>query len=280
MLKQWKVAMLGAGAIAEAMVDAFCHTGVVAPEQIHVTNRSNRDKLLRLQAKYGVHASSGIDRAAEGADLVLLCVKPKDAAEVLQSAAQSAPGHALYLSVVAGKSIDWMTNLIRNAQEVREEVAWPRVVRTMPNTSCQVRESATAYAVSANCTETDVQVVETLLRAIGTAYPMDERLLNAVTGLSGSGPAYFYYMVEALTKAGVDVGLDEKTAKSLIAQTIYGAAHMLRHTGETPEKLRADVTSPGGTTMAGIAALEAREFELAVREAVQSATRRAAELGE
>jgi len=279
-LKQWKVAMLGAGAIAEAMIDAFFHTGVLAPQQIHVVNRANKEKLLTLQHKYGVHASHNIEDAVAGADLILLCVKPKDAEEVLHHAAQLAPDDALYLSVVAGKSIDWMTKIIRTVQTERQQPQLPRVVRTMPNTSCVIRESATAYAVSANCTENDIQIVETLLRAIGTAYPMAENLLNAVTGLSGSGPAYFYYMVESLIQAGIDVGLDEKTAKSLVTQTIYGASHMLRYTGEAPEKLRADVTSPGGTTMAGIATLESHQFTLAVRVAVQSATQRAAELGE
>lgn len=272
--------MVGAGAIAGALIDAFFHTGVVTPERIRVINRNNRDQLLRLQAKYRIHPCDSIAEAVTDADLVILSVKPKDAAEALQEAAKSAPDHALYLSVVAGKSIEWMTGLIRAAQSEREQVAWPRVVRTMPNTSCQVRESATAYAASANCTEVDIQNVEILLRAVGSAHPIEERLLDAVTGLSGSGPAYFYYMVESLAKAAIDVGLDEKTAKDLLAQTIYGAALMLRHTGETPEKLRSDVTSPGGTTMAGISVLEARDFQNAVRAAVQAAAKRATELGE
>ncbi len=280
MLKQWKIAMLGAGAIAEAMIDAFIHTNVLSPGQIHVINRSRKDKLQMLQDRFGVHASVSIEDAVNGADMILLCVKPKDAGEVLKQAAQKAPDHALYLSVAAGKSIEWMTNIIVSSQEEREKMVRPKVVRTMPNTSCEIRESATAYSISDNCTESDIQIVETLLRAIGTAYPIEEKLLNAVTGLSGSGPAYFYYMVESMILAGMDVGLDEKTAKSLITQTIYGAAHMLKYTGESPEKLRADVTSPGGTTMAGIAAMETRQFQQAVRDAVQSATRRAEELGE
>ncbi len=280
MLKQWKIAMLGAGAIAEAMIDAFIHTNVLSPGQIHVINRTRKDKLQLLHDRFGIHPSLSVEDAVNEADLILLCVKPKDAGEVLAEAAKSAPDHALYLSVVAGKSIDWMTKIITASQEDRQERVEPKVVRTMPNTSCEIRESATAYATSPNCTEDDIQIVETLLRAIGTAYPIEERLLNAVTGLSGSGPAYFYYMVESMILAGLDVGLDEKTAKSLITQTIYGAAHMLRYTGDSPEKLRADVTSPGGTTMAGIATMEAHHFQQAVREAVQSATKRAAELGE
>lgn len=272
--------MLGAGAMAEAMIDAFCHTGIIAPAQIHVINRSNQDKLAFLQDKYGVHASPNLVAAVTDAQLVLLSVKPKDAETVLKEAACFAPDHALYLSVVAGKSIEWMSRIIMQGQAERATVVSPRVVRTMPNTSCLVRESATAYATSANCTEADIQIVETLLRAVGTAYPVKEDQLNAVTGLSGSGPAYFYYMVEALVKAGTDVGIDATTSLSLITQTIYGAAEMLKFTGKTPARLRADVTSPGGTTMAGITMMEQLGFEQAVRQAVINATRRAEELGE
>jgi hypothetical protein len=139
----------------------------------------------------------------------------------------------------------------------------------MPNTSSAVLESATGYALGAHCTKEDADIVHLMFGAVGTAYPLDEEQLDAVTGVSGSGPAYFYYMVECLVKAGVDMGLDEPTAAALVRQTLFGAAAMLRFSSDSPAALRERVTSPNGTTVAGLGVLSERGFEEAVREAVR-----------
>ncbi|WP_181362870.1 pyrroline-5-carboxylate reductase [Sulfoacidibacillus thermotolerans] len=270
------ITFIGAGSIAEALIKGLSETGMSKTAYLHVTNRSNHERLNDLKATYPIIAHSDLRDAVLQADILILCVKPKDVHSVLPLVARHARADALYLSVVAGCSIESMRQMITS---VRTDSGDPHIVRTMPNTSCAVRESATAYTMSKSCTTRDQSRVEAILHAVGRTYELTEDLLNAVTGLAGSGPAYVYYFVEALTRAGVDVGLDEATAYALVLQTLYGAAHMLRASNETPATLRKRVTSPGGTTFAGIATLKQHGFETAVRQAVIRATQRAEELG-
>ncbi len=281
-LREKKIAFVGAGAIAEALIKGMCSTGVAKPERIFVINRNRRERLDFLARTYGVQASTA-DVAVDGADVVVLCPKPADMTQALADIARFSAPDALYISVAAGCSIGWIQetlspawrNPARGAGSAR-----PRVARTMPNTSCAVLESATGYAMGENCTLQDAEMVHEMFGAVGTAYALDEEQMNAVTGLSGSGPAYVYYLVESLIKAGVAVGLDEDTAAALVVQTLVGAAAMLRFSAQPPAVLRERVTSPGGTTMAGIAALQELGFADALREAVTRATARAGQMGE
>jgi len=276
------IAFIGAGAIAEALLKGICHTGVTSPSRLAVTNKTQRERLDFLAATYGIKACSSYAEAVKDADVIFLCTKPKDLVAALTEAARYAPANALYISVAAGCSIALIEDVIRCSQplvETGRQAVAPRVIRTMPNTSSAVLESATAYALGAACSEEDAALAHTLLTAVGRSYRIDEAKLDAVTGLSGTGPAYVYYLVEALILAGTDVGLDHETAVALVTQTLIGAATMLRQSGESPAALRQRVTSPGGTTMAGIAALDEHGFTFAVREAVARATARSAELG-
>lgn len=283
-LRDLTIAFVGAGSIAEALIKGMVSTGTAKAGNIRVTNRSRRERLEALNAAYGVVPSPNADAAVDGADVVVLCPKPADMAAAIANIGSAASPDALYISVAAGPSIAWISSELvaawaRGRPHATGEIRRPRVARTMPNTSCAVLESATGYAMGTHCTRDDADIVHLMFGAVGTAYPLDEEQLDAVTGLSGSGPAYFYFMVECLTRAGIDVGLDESTAAALVLQTLFGAAAMLRFTAETPAVLRERVTSPGGTTQAGIGVLRESGFEEAVRRAVARATERAAEMG-
>ncbi len=277
------IAFIGAGSITEALLRGILSTGAADPTRIRITNRTNEARRQQLSRTFGVACCVSIDQTVADADIIFLCMKPKDMAQSLAVIAASASPDALYISVAAGCSIAMMMNVIERAQATigaqGSHNRRPRMIRAMPNTSCAVLESATAYALGPTCTEADAATAEQLLRVVGACYRMDEDKLDAVTGLSGSGPAYIYFLVEALTEAGIAVGLDQGVAKSLVTQTLIGAAAMLRQTDESPTLLRERVTSPGGTTMAGIAVLRERGFEQAIKAAVVSATERATELG-
>ncbi len=275
-LRDLTIAFVGAGSIAEALIKGVSETGVGHVARLRVVNRKNRERLAYLQATYSVQTSQCIHDAVHDANVVVLCVKPKDIVESLAQAAQHAKPDTLYLSVVAGCSLESMRKLIVATNPTHSN---PHIVRAMPNTSCAVRQSATAFAMTTSCSARDRDWTESILDSVGKSYPIAEHLINAVTGLAGSGPAYVYYLVEAMTLAGIDVGLSEEDASALVIQTLFGAAHMLRSTAESPTTLRERVTSPGGTTFAGISTLKLHHFEESIRQAVISATKRSAELG-
>jgi pyrroline-5-carboxylate reductase len=191
-------------------------------------------------------------------------------AQLLPGVAAALAPDTLLISVAAGIP----TGLIERALP-----AGTRVVRTMPNTPALVGAGATAIAAGSHATEEDLALAETLFRSVGISVRVPEEQLDAVTGLSGSGPAYVFAMIEALRDAGVGEGLPEDTALQLASQTVFGAARLLRDGNESPEVLRERVTSPGGTTRAGLDALAAAGFAEAVLGAVRAATRRSVELG-
>lgn len=274
------IAFVGAGAIAEALIRGICQTGVASAAQLTVTNKNTPARRLHLADTYGVRACDSIAAAVQAAEVILICVKPKDVGAALAETARYARADALYVSVAAGCSIAWMTDVIQSARSHDAAPGAVRLIRTMPNTSCAVLESASAYALGAACTEADGALVERLLGAVGTCHRLEESQLDAVTGLSGTGPAYVYYLVEALTDAGAAAGLDPDVAYALVTQTLIGAAAMIRQTGDGPATLRERVTSPGGTTMAGLAVLRDYEFAEAIGAAVRAATARSAELGQ
>ncbi|HYU74958.1 MAG TPA: pyrroline-5-carboxylate reductase, partial [Ktedonobacteraceae bacterium] len=234
---------LGAGAIAEAMIKGIVGARVMPAEQIVVSNRRNGARLEELRGRYGVRVSQ--DRLAEiaRADSVVLAMKPFDVMQALREVRAALSERQLVVSVVAG--------VATGAIERQVEGARVPVIRAMPNTSSFVQESATAISRGRWATISDVEFVMTMFSALGSVTVVDEGLLDAVTGLSATGPAYFYYVVESLMRAGQDLGLAEEMCWELLVQTMYGAAKMLRETGKGPEELRRQVTSPNGTTMAG-----------------------------
>lgn len=204
-------------------------------------------------------------------DVLLLCTKPQDVAEVLKNAALAAAGTSrLVISIAAGVTI---SSLEESAGEQF------RIIRAMPNTPALVGHGAAGYCLGTTATLADGQIASSLLGAVGVAQEFPERLMNAVTGLSGSGPAYVYLIIEALADGAVQAGIPRANALQLAAQTVLGAAAMVLETGEHPAVLKDMVTSPGGTTIAGLAALERHGLRSALIEAVSAATQRASELG-
>jgi pyrroline-5-carboxylate reductase len=207
--------------------------------------------------------------ATADADVVVVAVKPGDVLAALEACATSLPEGALVLSIAAGVPLATIEGVVGTRP----------VVRAMPNTGALVGKGAAAIAAGTYAGEPDLALAERVLGAVGTVERVPEAHLDAVTGLSGSGPAYVFLLAEALTEAGVLVGLPRPTADALVRQTLLGAATLLAETGEAPEALRAAVTSPGGTTAAGLQALETHGFRAAVLDAVEAATARSRELG-
>lgn len=220
-----------------------------------------------LTALPGVGSATGAVSAAQAAEAILLCVKPAGIVPLIASL-QSVTESRLLISIAAGVTLQTM-----------EAVAGHhRVIRVMPNTPALIGQGAAAYSCGATATPADAAAAEALLRAVGTVTRVAEPLLDAVTGLSGSGPAYVYTFIEALADGGLAEGLSKEQALQLAAQTVAGAAAMVLQSGLHPAVLRDQVTSPGGTTIAGLAELESRAFRAACIEAVRTATRRAREL--
>jgi len=262
---------IGAGSMAEALVAGVLSAGVTFAPSIVVTNRSRQDRLDRMALRWGVRTTRSKAEVCASSDVVVLATKPADIPTALeQLQGLLAPCH-LVVSVAAGIPC----GLIE--RHLGEGIP---VIRAMPNTSCHVQESATAIARGQWATDEHEQVARLVFGAVGRVVSVPEEWLDAVTGLSGSGPAYVYLLMEALAEAGVELGLSPEVSRLLTQQTVLGAARMVLETGEDPALLRHKVTSPNGTTMAALKVLEEMGFVSALREAVRRATARSREMRE
>jgi len=270
MLHGKTIGFLGAGSMAEALMRGLIQGGVVRPDQMIVTNRSNRERLETLHRRYGVRTAGSKAALVTEADVLVLLCKPKDVADLLGEIRPFTSRGQILLSVAAGVSTAFVAGGVAPGV---------RIVRAMPNTSCQVGESATAICLGEGAGDEARAVSRAILGAVGRVVEVPEAQLDAVTGLSGSGPAYVYLMIEAMVEAGQSVGLPGEVARELAVQTLLGAARTLAETGEDPAELRQKVTSPGGTTMAGLQVLHEAGFADALVRAVARATQRSAELG-
>jgi pyrroline-5-carboxylate reductase len=264
------VAFIGAGNMAGALIRGLIGTGTVPADRI-VAADPDRARLDALGSELGVRTAEDNAQALRSADVVVLATKPQVFPSVLPALGASLRPDALVVSIAAGIS----TKIIEGSLP-----AGARVVRTMPNTPALVGVGATAIAGGKHATDADLALVETLFQSVGLCVRVPESQIDAVTGLSGSGPAYVFAMIEALRDAGVREGLSEETSLQLAAQTVLGAARLLFEQNEPPETLRERVTSPGGTTRAGLDALEASGFAEVLAGAVRAATRRSKELRE
>ncbi len=270
MLAGKRFAFVGAGNMAEALVRGLLASGAVTGEDITVSGR-RKERTQRTAERLGVHAAADNAECVQGADVVMLCVKPQVMGAVLAQVGEKIPPGALVISVAAGIPTRAMEHHLPPGA---------RVVRSMPNTGAIVRQSATAIAGGSSATEADLDAAKAVFDSVGRTVVVDEVHLDAVTGLSGSGPAYMFLVIDALADAGVKVGLSRDVALELAAQTVLGSAQLLLQTGEHPGRLKDQVTSPGGTAIAGIATLEAGGLRTTLINAVETATRRARELGE
>jgi len=262
------IGFVGAGNMAAALIRGLLGRQVVAPEQIWATNRSNDARLNALRETYGVTVTRSKPDLVRRSAVLVLAVKPRDMAEVLRELAGLVGGDHLVISVAAGIPL----------RAIEPALAHAAVIRAMPNTSAAVQESATALAAGTRAGDGHMATAEAIFRAVGDVIAVDEDLLDVITALSGSGPAYVYRLIEAMIHAGTELGLEPPVARRLAIQTLVGAARMLAESDADPTELRHRVTSPGGTTMAALRVLEARGFAQAVREAVGRAAERSREM--
>lgn len=269
-LQTVRIGFLGAGSIVEAMLSGIEKKRLLSPDQVKITNRCNQDRLRSLASQFGVIACAEKDSVISGSDVLILAMKPKDAAEACLAMRGMVREDQLIISVIAGVSTSCIEEWLGTACPI---------VRTMPNTSSAIGLSVTGLAANAYVTEEQLQTATRLFEAIGSVYTVAEEELDIITGLSGSGPAYIYYLVEAMEGAGAEAGLSREMARQLTVQTLLGAAQMLLHTTDEPSLLRKKVTSPGGTTQAGLEVLESYRFHEAITSAVLRAAERARELG-
>jgi pyrroline-5-carboxylate reductase len=258
---------LGSGKMASALARGVAAAGVCAPAEIMVSDVASAAAEKLAQA-VGAQVARSNSELAGAADALVLCVKPADALAALQEVRALLAGK-LVISIVAGLS----------AAALEKAAGGARVVRVMPNTPALVGQGAAAYALGSTATEADAALVEKIFRAVGVIVRVQEPLLDAVTGLSGSGPAYVFTVIEALADGGVLMGLPRELALQLAAQTVAGAAALVRETGTHPAALRDQVASPGGTTIAALETLEKSGLRGALIAAVRAATERSRELG-
>jgi pyrroline-5-carboxylate reductase len=250
-----------------ALLQGILSRRLMAPECLTVFDPHPPALTAALAALPGIHSAPDATAAVEISQAVLLCVKPAGIIPLITSL-QGVKESRLLISIAAGVTLKAM----------EAAAGHHRVIRVMPNTPALIGQGASAYALGSKCTSADRAVAESLLGAVGSVTQVAESLLDAVTGLSGSGPAYVFTFIEALADGGLAEGLSREQALQLAAQTVAGAAALVLQSGQHPAILRDQVTSPGGTTIAGLAALEARAFRSACIEAVRAATRRAREL--
>lgn len=266
-----RISFIGAGAISEALLAGLIHQKTVKPEHIAITNRANRDRLYYLAETYELRDVSVQQEAILEADVIILAVKPQVANAMLAEWGQRFTKNHLLLSVIAGVTTSHIESYVKQGISV---------IRSMPNTSCTIGMSATAIAAGTYATAEEMKKAEAIFNAVGTVVALEEHLMDAVTGLSGSGPAYFYYMVEGLELAAEQVGLPREVSRQLILQTLVGASHMLQETGKKPETLREEITSEGGTTAAGLEVMRVYRFAEGLEKVIAAATARSKEMGQ
>jgi pyrroline-5-carboxylate reductase len=262
---------LGAGRMATALSSGCIRAGLVPAANVLASDPHEAARAKFAEAVSGASATDDNRAVLQASDVVILAVKPQMMAGVLAEIRNAVTPQHLLISIAAG------VTLARLADALPPRT---RLIRVMPNTPCLIGLGASCYSRGAAATAEDAALVERLLASVGNVYEVQEPQLDAVTGLSGSGPAFIYTVIEALAEGGAAVGLEPKLALELAAQTAVGAASMLAATGLSPAELRNQVTSPGGTTLAGLEALRQRDGAAAFRAAVEAATKRSIELGQ
>ncbi|MGI9951127.1 pyrroline-5-carboxylate reductase [Moorellaceae bacterium AZ2] len=263
-----KIGFIGAGAMGGALIQGLLASQLVPPEKI-VAFDISRERLEELAQKHGLRPATGGSQVLEEADIIVVAVKPQTMAEALK--ALSFKESHLVISVAAGITLKQLEGWIGPGVPI---------MRAVPNTPALVGEGITVLAGNRLVTPEQEKAALAIFASVGEALLLPEDQLDAVTGLSGSGPAYVYLFIEALADGGVLCGLGRETALKLAAQTVLGAARMVLNTGEHPAVLKSRVTSPGGTTIAGLEILESRAIRGALMEAVRTAARRARALSE
>ena len=262
------IGFIGGGAMAEAMIGGILANKLFAPSEVYVSDHKIK-RCEQLHTLYGVHAALDASTFLDKLDIVVLAIKPQAAQIAIESIVKFVKPDTMVISVIAGLTLNSLETYF---------VKQP-VVRVMPNTPVAVGAGMSAIALGKNTSELNGKTVETIFNAVGKAVILQESAIDAVTGLSGSGPGYAFIMIDALADAGVNVGLPRQISIMLAAQTLLGAAKMVLETGELPAVLRDKVTSPGGTTITGIHVLEEKGVRAALIDAVEAATNKSKAMG-
>lgn len=267
-----RIAFVGAGNMARALIEGLLASHTALPGQLSASDPAPAARAW-LAERHAIAVTADNGEAVANADVVVLAIKPQAFAQVLPALAPGLPADALVISIAAGVPTSNIESAL--AAPGRPPV---RVVRAMPNTPALVREGATGLSAGSAATSEDLALASAIFASVGTTLTVPEHLLDAVTGVSGSGPAYVFRMAEGLVEGGVAAGLDPEAALRLAAQTIYGAGKLLMQGNVPPAELRAKVTSKGGTTAAGLAALDQHGFVEALKACVLAASARGKEL--
>ena len=270
MLKNKQVGILGTGNMGEALIHGLLYGHLCRPDQV-LCSDVRVERLKTIREKYGVKTTSHNAEVVKQSEIIILSVKPQIMKHVVEEIAKYLDLSKLIISIAAGVPLDAIETC------ARKEL---KLIRVMPNICVSVREGVSAIAGGRHAVKEDLMLAKTIFDSVGKSLFIEESLLDAVTGLSGSGPAYLFLIIDALADAGVKVGLSRDDALVMASQTVLGAAKMLIETGEHPGKLKDMVTSPGGTAIAGLHTLEEGGLRTTLINAVEVATQRSKALGE
>jgi pyrroline-5-carboxylate reductase len=269
MFDKSQIGFAGGGNMGEALIKGLIAASLLRPNQIHVFDVLD-ERMEYLRATYAVQPCSELGDLARRCDTIVLAVKPQSMSAVLTELAPSLTARSLVISIAAGVSIHTIATPLP---------AGLPIIRVMPNTPALVLQGASALARGEHATDEHMDQALALFRAVGTAIEVDEKLMDTVTGLSGSGPGYILLLLESLIDGGVLMGLPRPIARELVLQTALGTIKLAQETGRHPAELKDMITSPGGTTIRGLAVIEERGVRGALMEAVEAATLRSRELG-
>lgn len=264
-----RIGFIGAGRMATALAKGFLRAGLITADRLMASDIDNQ-ALLRFTHDTLAPTTEDNLLLIDRSDLIFLAVKPQRMAEVAEGLRDGMTDDPLLVSIAAGIRLETLADWFGKR---------PRLIRVMPNNPCLVGQGASAYCLGDRASVKDGDLVGKLLGALGSAWMVDEEQMDAVTGLSGSGPAFVYQMIDAMGEAGIRLGLPPDVAAAMAAQTVRGAAEMVMATGQPPAELIDSVASPGGTTVAGLKMLDSREFRDTAIAAVEAAARRSKELG-
>ena len=268
MLKE-RIGFIGGGKMAEALAQGIINASLSSVDKI-IASDVDKKRCQILEKDTGIKTTQENKKITSESDIIILAVKPNIIGSILKELRNDITPKHLVVSIAAGIPLDFIESVLSKGC---------RVVRVMPNTPCLVGETAAGYALGKAATRDDGKLVGEILNAVGKSYLLEEKHLDAVTGLSGSGPAFVYTVIEALSDGGVKMGLPRDISTKLAAQTVLGSAKMVLETGMHPGELRDFVTSPGGTTIAGLHALEKGNIRNALIDAVETATKKSKKLG-
>ena len=268
MLKE-RIGFIGGGKMAEALAKGIINASLSSVDKI-IASDVDKKRCQILEKDTGIKTTQENKKITSESDIIILAVKPNIIGSILKELKNDITPRHLVVSIAAGIPLDFIESALNKGC---------RVVRVMPNTPCLVGETAAGYALGKAATRDDGKLVGEILNAVGKSYLLEEKHLDAVTGLSGSGPAFVYTVIEALSDGGVKMGLPRDISTKLAAQTVLGSAKMVLETGMHPGELRDFVTSPGGTTIEGLHALEKGNIRNALIDAVETATKKSKKLG-